>query len=412
MYDVKKDTVSGLTEHFNIDELSKLLIELHALIDMRVSINNCAGERLAASAHSLNPYCLEKYENPGTNHYCRMCTMAGGERAGRLKAPFLYRCYAGFAAVAIPVFAEDRLVAVMITSGFRIEPELMDTLEQILFVEGQEYAPEVLAQSPEIHHKRIMDIASILSLAAKYISEAGLRSSIQSQLHDKSLELMAQMQIRAKTEKLLSQAQFKALQSQINPHFLFNTLNAISQLAILERADRSAEAIFSLSSLLRRSLSQNSGMVFLREEVEYIEEYFKIKKMMYRDRITFVLEIDESCLYIKVPVFTIQPLVENALLHGLEPRENGGCLKLSISRMDKSVVILIEDDGLGFSRKKLADIKSLKVTSSVSDTTGIGISNVILRLKDCFGINFHWHIDSLPGIGTRIELSLPEARGG
>lgn len=399
-----------LTDHIPTEALGELVSELQSLIGMRVSINNCAGQRLAASTEALNPRCIERYTDPVRMEYCRTCTRIGGERAGELRGPFLYRCYAGFAAVAIPVIVENELAAILITSGFRVEPEYMRKLEKVLSIEGQELPEEIINQSPYFHHIRIMEIASMLTLASKYISEAGLRNNIQAQLHKKSLELMTQMQIRSETEKLLSQAQFKALQSQINPHFLFNTLNAISQLAILERADKTAEAIFSLSALLRRSLQQSSSFVFLREETDNINEYFKIKKLMYRDRIRFITEIDPSCLHLRVPPFTLQPLVENSLLHGLEPKEEGGELTLVIQHMGMFVSILIKDDGLGMPDDRLESLKKLNNYSSTSETSGIGVANVIFRLQDYFGSRFHWRMNSSPGKGTGIELFLPETR--
>lgn len=399
-----------LTEHISLEVLEELLEGLHSMIGMRVTINNCAGERVVASSDALSTLCTAKYENPETERYCRACTQMGAIRASEIGGPVLYRCYAGLAAVAIPVIVENQIAALLMTSGFHVESESMKRIEKILDVEGQEYPEEIIDQAPFYHTRRIMDIASILSLASKYISEAGLRNSIQAQLHEKSLELITQMQIRSEAEKLASQAQFKALQSQINPHFLFNTLNAVSQLAILERADTTAEAIFSLSSLLRRSLQQNSGIASLQEEVNYINKYFKIKKMMYRDRIEFITEIDESCLHLLVPAFTIQPLVENSLLHGLEPKEEGGRLLLEIRRIGKFVSVQIKDDGLGFTKRKLDAVKKLKKTYSSSETTGIGIENVIYRLQDFFGDRFYWEIDSEPGRGTSVTLFLPETR--
>lgn len=404
-------TAAELTDHVPIETLGELLAELHSLIGMRVSINNCAGQRLAASTHTLNRLCIAMYDDPVTKEYCRICTERGGRRAGELGGPFLYRCYAGFAAVAIPVIVEGELVAILMTSGFRVEPQHMERLEKMLEIKERELPADVIGQSPYFQHMRIMEIASILTLASKYISESGLRNNIQAQLHEKSLELMGQMQVRAQTEKLLSQAQFKALQSQINPHFLFNTLNAISQLAILENSDKTAEAIFSLSALLRRSLKDSGGLAFLSEETEYIDEYFKIKKLLYRERIRFTMQIDADCLHLRVPVFTLQPLVENSLVHGLEPKPEGGELVLAIRREGRFTSIVIRDNGLGMPKERLQMLRELKNVSAPSETSGIGIANVILRLQAFFGQGFAWNIESLPGKGTSIELFLPQMEG-
>ena len=252
-----------------------------------------------------------------------------------------------------------------------------------------------------------MDIANLLSVAARYIAEAGLRNRMQGELHQKRLELMRQQQVQLNTEKLLSQAEFKALQSQINPHFLFNTLNAISQLAILEGCDQTAEAIFSLSALFRRCLKKNDSFPQLREEVDNVSEYIAIKKLLYRDRIQYRCDVDSSCLSLRVPLFSLQPLVENALLHGLEPKKEGGTLTLSVHRQAGFIVVRVEDDGLGCSQDSIERIRACPPDHSRSDLTGIGMGNVIRRLSDHFGPAFHWTIDSALGQGTRIALYLP-----
>lgn len=396
-----------LTDLMSDAVLSDLLRSIYSISGLRISLTTCQGDRILALHEYMTPFCIKANKDPVLHDACLHCTKVAGNRAAEQKSPFLYRCYAGLACAAIPVLVEDTYVATLVTSGFRVEDDYMAALEQVC-PERASLVPEGMDLSaPLLYRQRILDIANLLSVAARYIAEAGLRNRMQAELHQKRLELMEQQQVQLNTEKLLSQAEFKALQSQINPHFLFNTLNAISQLAILEGSDQTAEAIFSLSALLRRSLQKNDSLPPLRDEMDNISEYLTIKKLLYRDRIRYVCDVDPACLSLRVPLFTLQPLVENALLHGLEPKKEGGTLTLSVHRQGDFIVIRIEDDGLGCSPAFVERVRTSPPDHARSDLTGIGMGNVMRRLSNHFGPAFHWEIDSAPSQGTRIALYLP-----
>ena len=285
--------------------------------------------------------------------------------------------------------------------------EHMEQLELLFPEESWRADPAEPESAPFVHYRRITEIASLLSVAARYISEAGLHNRMQAELHQKRMELMQQRQVQLETERLLSQAEFKALQSQINPHFLFNTLGAISQLAIVDGSERTADAIFSLSALFRRSLNSRDASPQLRDELAGIDEYLNIKRLLYRDRIRYVRDVDPACLSLRVPLFTLQPIVENALLHGLEPKPEGGTLTLSIRQERGFVVIRVQDDGCGCDAETAERIRQGKTNAGRSDLTGIGMRNVIGRLTSHFGPQFHWSFESMPGQGTCVTLCLP-----
>lgn len=390
--------------------LRDLLQSIYAISGLRISLSTCQGDRVLAVNEYITPFCKFANDIPALHELCVRCSRCGGERAAERKTPYIYRCYAGLACAAIPVFTDGTYAATLITSGFRVEKEYMNVLEQICPEESHRVPDDVISSATYLHFQRVQDIANLLSVAARYIAEASLRNQIQAELHEKTLELMRQQQVQLNTEKLLSQAEFKALQSQINPHFLFNTLNAVSQLALLEGSSKTADAIFSLSALLRRCLKRNDTLPPLREEVDNISEYINIKKLLYRDRIRYIQDIDRDCLSLRVPLFTLQPLVENALLHGLEPKEDGGTLTLSIQREGKFVVIHVEDDGMGCVLGANDRAPGRAQNRNRSDLTGIGLDNVTSRLSNHFGPAFHWTIDSAPGQGTRVALYLPDEK--
>lgn len=178
-------------------------------------------------------------------------------------------------------------------------------------------------------------------------------------------------EVRRKTE-LEKEAQFLALQSQINPHFLFNTLNIIAKTSIIEGADQTCDLIESLSDLLRYTLRNPSSHVQLQEEIQYLREYISIQKTRFSDRVEFIENIDESLLNYKIPLLSLQPIVENAFKHGLEGKEEGGKIVFNLAEKGNYILIEIEDNGKGFSHHYPIQSKT---------SSSIGLHNVIERLK-------------------------------
>jgi len=202
-------------------------------------------------------------------------------------------------------------------------------------------------------------------------------------------------------ERLLLQARMAALQNQINPHFLFNTLNSISSLVRFD-PDTAREMILKLATILRRLLSSTDSFVPLRDELEFIDNYLDIEVVRFgRDKLTVVKDIEPASLEIMVPSMLLQPLVENCLKHGLASKVDGGNITLR-SRLAKSrLVIEVEDNGVGMGTAQL-----LEQPDGLGGT-GIGIANVAERLKVLYGDSAKMTIDSREGMGTLVRLRLP-----
>ncbi|AOZ89107.1 two-component sensor histidine kinase [Bacillus xiamenensis] len=223
--------------------------------------------------------------------------------------------------------------------------------------------------------------------------------------------MIEEMKQKAALDQKIKDMKLKTLQNQMNPHFLFNTLNIVSRMAYLESADATSKLIQSVSTLMRYSLSPLSTSVTLEQEVKVVKEYFHIQETRFADRITCKTTIDESCLSVHIPSLTLQPLVENAFIHGVEPKEENGLVKLSIYRDKGFVMIRIQDNGLGISdrekKRLLSQEEDDSNTLSKGHSTGIGLRNVISRLRLFYGVQDALQIDSKPNEGTTIQLAIP-----
>lgn len=199
--------------------------------------------------------------------------------------------------------------------------------------------------------------------------------------------------------KSLREAQFLSLQSQINPHFLFNTLNTISRTSMFEQATKTVKLIESLSNIFRYNLNNQGKSVTLKEELDILEEYMFIQKTRYGNRINFKIISNIDSSKVKVPIFTLQPLVENAVIHGIEPKEDGGDISININRSGYYIEIVIKDTGIGF------DTTNNFRRSGKS--TSIGLTNVRKRLSLKFDGRENFKIISNINEGTSIIIKIP-----
>src|SRR5882762_5327406 len=199
-------------------------------------------------------------------------------------------------------------------------------------------------------------------------------------------------------QQLLLRARMDALSSQINPHFLFNTLNTVSALIRID-PDTARGVVLKLSNILRRLLRKHETFVPLREELSFIDDFLDIEVARFgHDNLDIVKEIDEVTLETFIPSMLLQPMVENSLKHGLAPKLEGGRILLRTTSKNGRLQIEIADNGVGISEEKMPHVY----------VEGIGLSNVRERLRVLYGEDFQLDIESHEGQGTTIRIDVPE----
>jgi two-component system, LytTR family, sensor kinase len=207
-------------------------------------------------------------------------------------------------------------------------------------------------------------------------------------------------------ERLLLQARMEALHNQINPHFLFNTLNSVSSLVRFD-PDTARELIIKLATILRRLLNSSDAFVPLREEVEFIDNYLDIEVVRFGpDKLRVVKELDPESLEMLVPAMLLQPLVENSIKHGLSSKVEGGSIYLRSRLSAKDVIVEVEDDGVGMGAAQLIE------RPDGLGGTGIGMANVAERLKVLYGDTATMTLESHGGKGTLVRLRFPILQEG
>ena len=202
-------------------------------------------------------------------------------------------------------------------------------------------------------------------------------------------------------------SELKALQSQINPHFLYNTFDLINWMADRNMNDQIKKVIKALSKFYRLSLSKGNDIISIRDELQHVTFYVQIQNIRFENKITFEIDVDESILDYVIPKITLQPIVENAILHGVYNRlSREGTISIHGSKIDDDIVIEIHDDGVGIPQEQLPFIGTEEITNSITGS-GYGIKNVTERLKLYFGEKYGLSYKSEENVGTTVEIRIP-----
>ncbi|WP_163191809.1 sensor histidine kinase [Clostridium thermarum] len=316
----------------------------------------------------------------------------------REKAQFIYKVLAVYIVTAL-------LISILYTLYFVRNildklRELVDTSKRVSkgdfsYNEGKKtsiYEVDILSEA----------FSTMIKDIKRYINSIKENAELERKLRDEEMKLL-------KYQNALKLSQLKILQAQINPHFLFNTLNCINQTAMIENAEKTESLIRAVSGILRYSLSMMDRNATLEEEVSVVEQYMHIQKMRFEDRVKFNLVIDADLTKIKVPGMTLQPFVENAFIHGIEPKEDGGVINMNIFEDENTCTVLIEDDGCGIDEETLKKITSEESKEvHIGHTTGMGINSVVERLELLYDAENIFTIESQKGVGTKIYLKIPK----
>lgn len=213
------------------------------------------------------------------------------------------------------------------------------------------------------------------------------------------------------------EAELHALHSQINPHFLFNTMESIRMNLLKNGETIASEVIKNFAMLLRKSINWSEDNISIKQEIELTDAYLKIQKFRYKEKLSYEINFDDNLKEYMIPKFSIQPLVENAIYHGIEMKEGQGLLTIDCIELDEDIRIIINDNGVGIDKEKMSELENILNNSEDSSNTNmesqyksIGIQNVNQRLKLNFGMKYGLKINSIKGKRTIVEILMPKIK--
>ena len=214
------------------------------------------------------------------------------------------------------------------------------------------------------------------------------------------------MQIR-EDERKMRKAELRLLQEQINPHFLYNTLDAIVWMIEDGKSEQAEDMVVSLSTFFRTVLSRGREFISIREEVQHIRSYLEIQKARYQDILSYEIQVAPELYPYETLKMTLQPLVENALYHGVKNKRSGGLIRISGERDGKLIRFKVEDDGIGMNAEALTHLQEEIRRPCKETDTGFGMANVNERIRMNFGADYGLMIESEEGKGTRVWVTIP-----
>ncbi|MEW5898778.1 MAG: histidine kinase [Bacillota bacterium] len=331
---------------------------------------------------------------------CHQFARLSVEKSRQKRGPLKMRCHAGLTSITVPVMIEEKCLGALV-AGEIIEQHLYESARQRVVATAVDLgidSRKLLGYFEEIvpwTEKRIEVVTRSLDAISNCFIEIGVTAAKKE---------------RTELEKHLKEMELKVLLNQINPHFLFNTLNTIEMLAMMEGARQTPKIVHSLAELFRHNLYATSDLVSIRQEMNSVNNYLTIQKCRFGNRIRVVNKIPSRLMDLNIPVLTLQPLVENAVLHGLEPLEKKGCLKLEGHIESSDIVLQVIDNGIGIPPEKLLQIQQ-QLNRLDSEANKIGLINVQKRCRLHFGPSYGISITSTPGRGTTVSLRLPVQAG-
>ncbi|SKC91808.1 sensor histidine kinase [Maledivibacter halophilus] len=397
------------------------VIDIDVLQNIQDSFANATGLGVVAVDYKGVP--VTEYSN--FSNFCRLirrnckckerCFYSdahGGLEAARDGRPHIYICHAGLVDFAIPIIVKGQYLGSIMAGQIKVKDKrYIEDKSMKDTIDIWEKNPEILEayeKVPSISYKNVSAAADMMHIVANHIVEKGLASIYQDELNKKNMELLKETKIRSELEKALKNAELKALQSQLNPHFLFNVLNTIGRLALLEGAVKTEELVYFFSEMLRYTLKKSTKMVTLEDALSYIKKYLSIQKIRFPDRLDYSIDVPEDVLDMKLPFMTLQPFVENAVNHGIEPKKEGGFVNIIGKILREDLLIKIEDNGIGMNENQVKMILQETEEYDIRSTsTGIGIKNVNNMLINCFGEEYGVKIISKKNKGTTVKIKIP-----
>ena len=407
-----------ITDIFDVDVLQKIQDSFSEATGFATITVDYKGNPITKYSN-FSGYCTKVRENKNCLECCYRSDAHGGIESARSGKPSIYICHGGLVDLAVPIMVKGNYLGAIMSGQVRIDEEGMKNLPlgsvseltDFSEFENREELEELYEKTQVTTLKQVNAAADLLYTIANYIVEKQMIHIMQEELHNKNLELMEEVKLRSEVEAALKEADLKALQAQINPHFLFNVLNTIGRLALLENAEKTQEMIYAFSDMMRYTLKkENSNIVSLKEEIEHVRNYLSIQKMRLGERLEYDIQIDEDAEETMCPFMTIQPFVENAINHAIEPNVKGGKITITAEMQDNLTLIHIIDNGSGIKKELIDKLLNGTYESSPENgdkNTGIGINNANKRLQYYYGAEYGVAIQSDVGHGTDILIRIP-----
>jgi len=385
---------------------------------MVVSFNDQDG-RSIVEHEAYHPFCRLVCSTTLGRERCRLSNLDVGTDSARRHGSNLRPCHAGIPLLSVPIIGSQHHLGSIVFGQVLLQKPTEDVVRTMLrgtsdLGHRNEDLADLYVTVPVVEADRYHSAAHLVAFVAQSFAEMTLNRELRTKIREERERRLEAARIRSELEASLRRAELHSLADKIKPHFLFNTLNVIARLIMMDRAQEAADVVYSLSRLLRLSLEQADDNSTLEDELAYVESYLTIQKKRFGARLRYVIDIPADLNSTCLPALTLQPLVENALTHGLEPLPQGGSLCITATELRADVLLTVSDDGAGISHREVRafeDWKSNNKPSLADDTEGsLGLRITHRRLDLRFGKGYGLTVAKRVGGGTSVTMTVPGTR--
>lgn len=356
---------------------------------------------------SFTPFCQLVRKDENAKRICMSSDAFGAIQAAVTQKTYVYFCPCGLMEIAIPIIIQGHYLGGFIGGQIRCEDAPTDVcrLENVLHhshnYREDEQMNEMFDSVAVYQYEKFIDIANLVSLIVNQLGEKEMARLVQKENLDKEVEALNE-------QKKEIEAELAAIKTQMNPYFLFKSLNAISNLSVVEDAPRTNQTINLFAEFLKSNFSETRDNVFLPDEMENLERYLRIQKERMGSHLNYSFEVPEGLHMQKIPSRILLPFVERAVFYGISQKREDGKIKITAQYQGDDVVLQIEDNGPGFSDKKIAQLFKQYKGSYEGTAIEASIAFSRQRLASSFGSGYDAVIKSVDGVGTTSTIRYPK----
>jgi len=355
----------------------------------------------------LPSYCQSIVNNETGMERCIKSNKLASDKARIAGNVVNITCHAGIILMSAPVFVFEKYIGALTAGEGLIEKLSSKKLEKCwqsvsdLGISRDIFTKNI-TKLPIRPSQQFEDMAALLNTMALHFAQTLITSHLKRIQAEKERQLAEEAKARLTMEKAIKEIEYKTLQAKLNPHFLFNSLNAISRTAFFENASETEQMIYTLSRLLRVSLYSSNVRALhpLVQEVSLLNDYIYFQKRRFEDRLKTIIDISSDVMAHPIPVFLLQPIIENAICHGLEPLNKQVTIETKAYKKNGYLLVELSDNGAGMTKEVLKKIKNNK-------SSGLGLSLVKKRLEVQYDKKAVYKITSQSGKGTMVQIKIP-----
>ncbi|GEA33502.1 PocR ligand-binding domain-containing protein [Clostridium diolis] len=400
------NNIINLKDIISIDDFQNIQDDIAKATEISIITTDYKGKPV--TKHSCcTEFCSIIRRDKKQSELCERCDSRGGIEATRTGKPYIYICHKGLVDFAVPIIVQGQYIGDIMAGQVLINQDEQKYLESVTNVNcdlgGDQELIYAYNRLPTIPLEKIKNISQMILHLSKYLVEEGMHKITVKKLNESSEQSTKLETEQIKLQNNLEKLKLKSLYTQISPKFVFNIMNNIYSLALIEDAEKTSDLTYRFTEFIRNTFYKSNKVVTLKEELDYCLDYLNLQKIRFSDRLSFSISLGNVDNF-KLPFMSIFPFVENSIVHGIMEKEDVGDVNIVVDKKDEFIIISVTDDGIGISKEKL------KFINSEENNINYSLSGIVAakqRIKNFYRYDYFINVVSDFNKWTKVTISLP-----